>query len=91
MSDPLSPKGKLDLSAVASFHADLTARAGQDTVLDLSGVTQFGALCLQACIAAAKEAASAGVKFDIINVPEHVAAQIAAMGFTPETLAKGAS
>lgn len=90
MTEPLTPQGKLDLSALPDFHASLLACSGADTVLDMTNVTQLGALCMQSCLAAARAADAAGQKFEIINVSDVVVAQLGCMGFTPETLAKGA-
>lgn len=90
MTESLMPKGKLDLSALPDFHASLLGCAGQDTLLDMSHVTQIGALCLQSCIAAARAADTAGKSFEVVHISDAVVAQIASMGFTPETLAKGA-
>jgi chemotaxis protein CheX len=89
MSEPLTLTGKLDVTAAAAFHAELTARAGQDIVLDCEKVTQIGALCLQTCLAAAREARAKQTRFDIINVSDPVLVQLTSMGFTPETLAEG--
>lgn len=81
--------GKLDVTAAATFHAELAARIGQDIVLDCEKVTQIGALCLQSCLAAAREARKNKTRFDIINVTDPVLVQLTSMGFTPETLAEG--
>lgn len=89
MSEPLQPEGKLDVTAVASFHAELNARSGQDVVLDFEKVTQFGALCLQACLAAARDAQAKQTRFEVINVTDPVLVQLTSMGFTPETLSEG--
>ncbi|KIN65029.1 hypothetical protein Z946_3926 [Sulfitobacter noctilucicola] len=85
----MSPSGKLDVTAVSSLHADFVAHSGKDIVLDLGAVTQFGALCLQTCLAAAQAAKRSETTFEIVNATDPVLAQIGAMGFTPETLAEG--
>ena len=89
MSETLALTGKLDVTAAAAFHAELTARKGQDIVLDCEKVTLFGALCVQSCLAAAREARQQQTRFDIINVCDPVLVQLTSMGFTPETLAEG--
>lgn len=89
MSETIALLGKLDVTAAAAFHEKLTARLGQDIVLDCEKVTQIGALCLQSCLAAAREARKNKTRFDIINVTDPVLVQLTSMGFTPETLAEG--
>ncbi|MFK7835800.1 MAG: STAS domain-containing protein [Sulfitobacter sp.] len=89
MTEPLTPEGKLDLSAIPALHQALLSQLGQDIVLDLGHVTQMGALCLQTCLAAAKDTRAAGQSFEIVNVPEVVEAQICSMGLTIEKLAEG--
>ena len=89
MGEPLMPEGKLDVTAVTGFHAQLVERLGQDIVIDFEKVTQLGALCMQVCLAAAREAQAAQISFDIINVTDPVLIQLSSMGFTPETLSEG--
>lgn len=89
MAEPVAPRGKLDLAAVDDLYQALNERRTQDVVLDLGAVTLLGALCLQVCLATAKTVRAAGNTFSIVNVPDTVIAQMAAMGFTPETLAEG--
>lgn len=89
MAEAMTPKGKLDVTAAPAFHADLVARAGQDIVIDLEEVTLMGTLCLQVCIAAARDARSSDTKFTIENASDPVLVQLSSMGFTPETLAEG--
>jgi anti-anti-sigma regulatory factor len=86
MTDVLSPKGKLDLTAAADLHAAFMAQPDGDVVLDLGGVALMGALCLQVCISAARTLGAQGHAVRVINTPDHVAAQMAAMGMTPDTL-----
>ncbi|GAA6175419.1 STAS domain-containing protein [Sulfitobacter pacificus] len=89
MGEPLMPEGKLDVAAAVSFHSELTARIGQDVIIDCEKVTQIGALCLQTCLAAAREARRNQTRFKMINVSDPVLVQLTSMGFTPETLAEG--
>ena len=89
MVEHLAPEGKLDVTAVGAFHTELVTRAGQDIVIDFENVTQIGALCLQACLAAARATQSANSSFDIINVSDPVLSQLSSMGFTPKTIAEG--
>lgn len=89
MADALSPKGKLDLTAASDLHAAFVAHAGGDVVLDLSNVSQMGALCVQVCVSAAKTLQGQGHHLEIVNTPDAVLAQMGSMGLTPETLAEG--
>lgn len=91
MADPVAPSGKLDLTAATALQREFTERSGQDVLLDFEQVTSLGALCLQLCIAAAREARSAGNSFEIINVTEPVAVHMESMGFTAASLAEGAA
>ena len=50
----------------------------------------MGALCLQVCVAAARQALATNHSFIVVNTPDAVLAQINAMGLTPETIAEGA-
>ena len=86
MPETLAPTGKLDLAAVSKFHKDLLAAADQDIILDLGEVTQMGALCLQACIAAAQLAQAGEHSFELHNVPDTVAENIKSMGFDAQNL-----
>ena len=86
-----APKGKLDLAAVPDLHGWLVAARDKEVILDLQDVTLFGTLCLQTCLAAARNAAVAGTGFAIINASDAVLAQLSAMGFTPESLSEGAA
>lgn len=90
MAEHIAPEGKLDLAGVTSLHAELVAKQGQDVVLDLAQVSQFGALCMQTCIAAGRSAQAADKEFRIINASDYVLSQIKSMGMTPEKLAEGA-
>ena len=90
MAETVTPEGRLDVTAVKGFHAQMLARAQDDLTLDLGKVTQMGALCLQVCIAAARHARVENRSFRIINASDAVLGQISAMGFSPETLAEGA-
>ncbi len=89
MSAPLQLPAKLDLPASLQLVGDLREIDG-DMHIDASNVTHMGALCLQALIAAARKAKGAGSKFEITGISEKVAAQLAAMGTSPEHLAEGA-
>ncbi len=90
MAETLNLEGKLDVTAVESLHEQCLALKGQDVVLDLSKVTLMGALCLQVCVAAARQALATNHSFTVVNTPDAVLAQINAMGLTPETIAEGA-
>ncbi|MEM9969150.1 MAG: STAS domain-containing protein [Pseudomonadota bacterium] len=87
MVETLAPRGKLDLAAVAQLHRDLHAVAEHDVVLDLTDVTQIGALCLQSCVAAARRAHVAGTSFKLAGVSPQVAEHITAMGFNSQNFA----
>lgn len=86
MSEVFAPTGKLDLAAVSEFHAALLERRGQDTRVDMSGVSHIGALCLQCLIAAAIDAVASGARFQLADVPDHVQAQLANLGFSANSL-----
>lgn len=89
MAEPLAPEGKLDLAAVSDLHASFVGRFGQDIVLDLTNVTHIGALCAQACIAAARSAKQSGNEFQVLNTSDTVLNQLGCMGLTPEQIAEG--
>lgn len=80
MAEVVTPKGKLDLSAVADLHTALGSLSGRDVVVDLSEVTQLGALCMQAIVSASKSAEADGTSFEVRGASEQVAAQVATMG-----------
>ena len=86
MSEVLYPRGKLNLAAAAALHSELGALKGRDVAVDLSDVTQLGALCLQVMIAAAKTAGDAGSKFRINGASARVTAQLDTMGMPPNSL-----
>lgn len=90
MPERLAPEGKLDLAAVRPLHEWLCNNAGQDVVLDLGKVSQFGTLCVQTCVAAARHSKSSGNRFQISNASDQVLAQLSSMGLTPETIEEGA-
>lgn len=89
MAEALMPQGRLNLPAAAGLHADLLERANQDITVDMSSVTQIGALCLQVLIAAGKTACAAGNTMQLININDTVRAQLGVMGMTPETIVEG--
>lgn len=91
MSERVSPKGKLDIAAVPDLVSGLDHCGEVDLCLDLGAVSALGTHCLQAILAASREAAKAGREFTIENVPDVVRAHMAAMGFTPESLAEGSA
>ncbi|MEM6941815.1 MAG: STAS domain-containing protein [Pseudomonadota bacterium] len=89
MAEVVALEGKLDLAAVGPLHAALSKHAGKDVVLDLEKVTHIGALCVQTCIAAARQAKSSGTMFDIQNASDHLLVQLNWMGLTPEDIEEG--
>ena len=88
-SERIAPVGKLDLSTVAEFHAQLTATSQPRVDLDLGGVTHFGALALQVVMAAGEACRARGSCLRVINASDRLLAQMSAMGVTPETLMEG--
>ena len=90
MADDMMLAGKLDLAAVSKLHSDLIAAEG-DLSVNMQDVTQIGALCLQTFIAAARDAAEKGNRFDLTEVPEHITQQIESMGCDPANLAGDAA
>ncbi|NNE52938.1 MAG: STAS domain-containing protein [Sulfitobacter sp.] len=90
MTDTLPLEGRLDLTAVAALHEALVARQGGDVTVDLTGVTQMGALCLQCLIAAATAARARGHRLSLINIPDQVLSQCVAMGLSARAIEEGA-
>ncbi|MGB3244666.1 MAG: STAS domain-containing protein [Sulfitobacter sp.] len=88
MAEVVALTGKLDLTSVRGVHAMLLAHNGQDIEVDLSEVSQIGALCLQVLIATANKAAARGTAFSITRATPRVAEQMAAMGRPVETLTR---
>ena len=78
------------MTAASKVHEQLMAMNGQNIQVDLSEVTLMGALCLQICVAAARQAKATDCTFEVVNAPDAVLAQINSMGLTPETIAEGA-
>ena len=91
MSERICPKGKLDIATAPALASDLGQCGEADICLDLGNVTSLGALGLQVILAARIQAQAAGREFKIENVPDAVVSNLAAMGFTPESLAEGAA
>ena len=91
MTERFAPEGKLDLAAVNGLVAQLRDHADKDLEVDLTGVSSLGALCLQAFLAAARDARSAGKTFTVNNASGSVTRQLAAMGLTVEALQEGAA
>ncbi|WP_172839518.1 STAS domain-containing protein [Sulfitobacter alexandrii] len=90
MPEPLIPQSRLNVSQAAGLHAALLARKGQDLTVDMGGVTQLGALCLQVFIAAGKSARAAGTALTFVNVPDRILDQMKVMGLSPEAISEGA-
>jgi len=89
MSDALVLDARLDLPAAAPLAKVLKERLGSDIVVDARDVTTLGALCLQVLLSCAITARRRGHGFALVNVSDRVLDQLAAMGFTPESLAEG--
>lgn len=89
MSEVLTLPAKLDLAAADQLVTSLKAQEG-DISLDAAEVTHMGAICLQALIAASAHARSHGHAFELRNVSDKVAAQLAVMGTSPQELMEGA-
>lgn len=88
MSDPLTLPARLDLSAVTQLVTDLRAMEG-DIRVDASEVSHLGALCLQALIAASRQAHANGHIFEISGASEKVVGQMQFMGLAPQQLMEG--
>ena len=57
----------LDLKAAGGLLADLTARRGQDLVLDAGQVSRLGGQCLQVLLSAQSTWAADGHPFEIVD------------------------
>ena len=89
MSDPLQLPERLDLSTALQLVSDLREIDG-DVKIDAAKVTHLGALCLQALLAASRDANAKGHTFDIPGLSEKATEQLGFMGITPEQLMEGA-
>lgn len=79
---------RLDLRAVEPLAQAILEHAGADLVLDAAKVEHFGALSVQTIRAAAKTWATGGHGLMLENCSEDCRAQIATLGFSPETLTR---
>ncbi len=91
MAEPYPLQSRLDLSVAETLAKALRSRMGADLVLDAAAVTHLGGLCLQVLISAARTTQRSGHKFSVINASDRVVEQLAALGFSPETLGGTAS
>jgi chemotaxis protein CheX len=89
MAEQVIPPARMDLAAAPALHAELLARAGADVTVEMSGVTQIGALCAQMLIAGARAARDGGHALTLSGVNDRVLGQMAAMGLTPEAIMEG--
>ncbi len=91
MAEPamIALPGKLSLGEVGALHQRLLAHADDDLVVDATGVTHFGTLCLQLLIAAARDRAFSGKSFRLQNVGDAGLRQLALFGLSPEVIEGG--
>ena len=89
MSGAIVLPARLDSAAAPELAAALKAHAGSDVTLDAGAVAHLGALCLQAILVAATDAARAGRGFTVTGLPDDAAGQLSLYGLTPDTLSKG--
>ncbi|MFK7876354.1 MAG: STAS domain-containing protein [Paracoccaceae bacterium] len=89
MSEPLLLSAKLDLSAALGLVNDLKEIDG-DIQVNASEVSHMGSLCVQALLAAARQAIANGHTMQITGISEKVSAQLDVMGLSPKTLMEGA-
>ncbi len=89
MAEVMALEGKLDVRAVGALHAALGTRLDQDLTVDMTGVTQLGALCLQTLIGAATAVRCGGHQMVLSNVSDTVEAQLRYMGTNPQAIVEG--
>ncbi len=77
---------RLDFCAAPDLKAEIIGQVGNNLQIDASGVTHMGTLCLQVLIAASKDWARNGLKFDLTSPSEICVTQLSLHGFTSETL-----
>ena len=77
---------KLDLSTIEAFHAAISARKGDDLVLDAGGVRLLGGLGLQVLLAAASHWRASGRALIISPRSDSFAAALETLGVTLEDL-----
>ena len=89
MGETIVLPARLNLSSVASLHADLCTHSDKDVILDLGQVTFFGALGMQVMMAAAQHAKAAGTTLCLCNVSDRIIIQMRLLGASPETIMEG--
>lgn len=89
MTGPYKLPARLDLSQAMPLVFKLREIEG-DVEIDASEVRHLGALCLQALIAAAREANAGGHRFEMTGVTDKVLEQMKVMGTSPEKMMEGA-
>lgn len=88
MSSTVPLESRLDLRAAGTLAQDLTRCRGADITLDASGVTQIGALAVQAIRSAARTWAEDGHALRFENATNDLTDQLVLLGFTPDSLTK---
>ena len=77
---------RLDLRATGALAEAMRAHRGADLALDAGGLSQIGALAVQAIRSAARSWAEDGHDLSFENASAEVADQLILLGFAPDTL-----
>jgi len=86
MTAVITLDGRLDFAAAPELKAEILGHIGHDLEINASGVAHLGTLCLQVLIAASKEWASTGQKFNLTSPSDICTKQLSLHGFSPDTL-----
>ena len=86
MSAVLKLEPRLDSAQAGSLATAILEHSGGDLELDASGVSHFGALCLQVIRSAAKSWAGSGQTLRLTGLSVEATDQLHLLGFSPETL-----
>ncbi|MBD3663220.1 STAS domain-containing protein [Sulfitobacter aestuariivivens] len=89
MHSVIAPQGKLDLTAVPALYAQISAANDVDVEVDLTHVSQVGALCAQVLIAAGVHLRATNRRLSLSNVSDTLLRQFSVMGLTPERITEG--
>jgi len=77
---------RLDFHAAPNLKAEIIGQVGNDLKINASSVTHMGTLCLQVLVAASKDWAGNGLKFELTSPSDTCASQLSLHGFSPETI-----
>lgn len=82
MTQTIQLSANLDVLASAPLKAALVAARGAPVSLDASDVQRFGGLCLQVLLAARRQWASDGARFEIVRTSAAFLEQARLLGAT---------